>query len=176
MTSPHYQNYINELKKAKNKDKLSQTQIYKVLFMEQLEDANLADQFLPNRHQSKEIQFHPSRKWRFDFACEREKVAVELQGGGYGNVIKCDKCHLTVMRRLKSGLLRPIREGGRHQNPKALRDEYEKLNEAALLGWRVFLFAPEQIKDKTAINLISKLVSPGPLQQKDSALAIGPSG
>ena len=171
MTSPHYHNYLTKLKDAKQSETISQGVKYKNMFMAHLESAGIADQFTPNKDNPKEIQFHPTRKWRFDFACEREKVAVELQGGGWGAVVVCPNCNKKVVRRLKSGLLRPVREGGRHQNPKSLQMEYEKLNEAALMGWRVFLFAPEQIRDRTAIKLISKLVLPGPLFLKGQGLA-----
>ena len=134
--------------------------------MSQLKTAGLSPQFVPNENDPHELQFHPTRKWRFDFACEVEKIAVELQGGGWGNVVECHLCHNKVMRRLKDGQLRPVREGGRHQNPKSLQSEYEKLNEAQRLGWRVFLFSPEVIRSGSGIALISTLVSPGPLETK----------
>lgn len=165
--TPHYKNYLNEVKKAKKTEKISEGKKYKFLFLSQLKTAGLANQFIPNAYQDKELQFHPDRKWRFDFACEREKIAVELQGGGWGNVVVCDGCGKKVMRRLKDGQLRPVREGGRHQNPKALEGEYEKLNEAQRIGWRVFLFSPDMIRTGKAIELISQLVSPGPLETKD---------
>lgn len=59
------------------------------------------------------------RKWRFDFAFEKEMVAVEIQGGLFS--------------------------GGRHTNGAALLKEYEKLNHAAMLGWRVMFFQPKAI-------------------------------
>lgn len=166
MTSPHYRNYLNEVNQAKKRQKKSEASRYKDLFMAQLKFAGLADHFIPNEKNPKELRFHPTRLWRFDFACEREKIAVEIQGGTFGNPVKCHHCHATVMRKTKAGGWFMVREGGRHQNAKALEGEYTKLNEAQLLGWRVFLFTPQMVKEKKAINLISSLVSPGSLETK----------
>lgn len=175
-TTKEYRNYIRELNAAKKgtaakKEKQSQGAKYKDMFSTQLQNANLSHLFTPNAANPKELQFHPSRKWRFDYACEREKIAVELQGGGWGNVVQCHQCHASVMRRSKGGGWFPVREGGRHQNPKSLQGEYEKLNEAQKMGWRVFLFGPGQIKDETAINFISNLISPEPLETKATGFA-----
>lgn len=62
----------------------------------------------------REYQFHPTRKWRFDFALPEIKVAVECQGG--------------------------IFTYGGHNRGAFMLKEYEKLNTAAEMGWRV-LFA-----------------------------------
>lgn len=66
-----------------------------------------------------EYQFHPSRKWRFDLAWPHFKVALEAQGG--------------------------IFSGGGHTRGAALLKEYEKLNEAARLGWRVIFVQPREV-------------------------------
>lgn len=60
----------------------------------------------------REYQFHPSRRWRFDFAWPHIKLAVELHGGVYG--------------------YHPS-----HTSAKRLHAEYEKLNEAQINGWTV---------------------------------------
>ncbi len=59
------------------------------------------------------------RKWRFDWAWKSGKVAVEVQGG------------LFVQ--------------GRHSRGAALLKEHEKLNAAAILGWRVLFTTPRDI-------------------------------
>jgi len=73
-----------------------------------------------------EYQFHPTRKWRFDLAwpydlildtpIERPMVAVEVQGG--------------------------IWSSGRHNRGAAMLKEWEKLNCAAELGWRILYVQP----------------------------------
>lgn len=55
-----------------------------------MEISYLEKQFmrLVQRHQLpnpvREYQFHPVRKWRFDFAWPKLKVAVEVDGGTFG--------------------------------------------------------------------------------------------
>ena len=64
-----------------------------------------------------EMRFHPTRKWRFDYAFPSRRLAVEIDGGQYAP------------------------RGGRH----ATDADREKLNHAAALGWRVLRFSPQQI-------------------------------
>lgn len=66
-----------------------------------------------------EYRFHPTRKWRFDWAWPEQRVALEVQGG--------------------------IFSSGRHVRGAALLKEYEKLNTAARLGWRVLYCTPAQL-------------------------------
>ena len=61
----------------------------------------------------REYRFHPSRRWRFDWAWPAAKLAVEIDGGQW------------------------VRRGGRHNSDK----DREKLNAAAVLGWRVLRFS-----------------------------------
>jgi very-short-patch-repair endonuclease len=71
----------------------------------------------------REFAFHPSRKWRFDFAWPRVMIAVEIEGG--------------------------VREGasrGRHMRQAGFIADAEKYNFAALMGWRVVRLAPSMIQ------------------------------
>lgn len=61
-----------------------------------------------------EYEFHPSRKWRFDFADPENKIAIECEGGVYTR--------------------------GRHTRGSGFVGDMEKYNEAARLGWKVFRF------------------------------------
>ena len=67
-----------------------------------------------------ELKFHPTRKWRFDYAWEAKKIAVEVHGG--------------------------VHQQGRHTRGKGFTTDREKMNEAALLGWTVIEVTPEHIK------------------------------
>jgi very-short-patch-repair endonuclease len=74
-----------------------------------------------------EHRFHPVRKWRFDYAWPDRKVALEIQGG------------LFVQ--------------GRHSRGAALVKEFEKLNTAAAMGWRVLFVTPKQMANGEAAQI-----------------------
>ena len=67
-----------------------------------------------------ELLFHPKRKWRFDYAWEEQKLALEVHGG--------------------------IHSGGRHTRGKGFVEDRAKMNEASLLGWTVIEATQEHIK------------------------------
>lgn len=58
-----------------------------------------------------ELEFHPKRKWRFDYAWPRHRLALEVDGAA-GSF-------------------------GRHSRPGGMRTDHEKLNTAAVMGWTV---------------------------------------
>ena len=66
-----------------------------------------------------EFRFHPSRKWRTDFAWPEQKLAVEIEGGVY------------------------IR--GRHVRPVGFTKDMEKYNALAEAGWRLLRYKPGEI-------------------------------
>ncbi len=65
-----------------------------------------------------EHRFHSIRRWRFDFAHLKHKVAIEIEGG--------------------------IWTKGRHTRGKGYLKDCEKYNEAQILGWKVLRYAPTQ--------------------------------
>jgi very-short-patch-repair endonuclease len=81
---------------------------------------------------AREYRFHPSRRWRFDFAWPLYKIAVEVDGGIYSR--------------------------GRHVRGTGFERDAEKRNAAVLAGWRVLHFTPRQIKTGTAIKTIETLM------------------
>ncbi len=114
---------------------------------------------LHNLFPEREIQFHQERKWRFDFGFTNKKIGIEIDGGGFGRVVVCDQCHRPVMRKRKDGVPYAIREGSGHNTGKALEEDHEKMNAALMLGWRVFRFTPKHIKDNSAINLVTAMLT-----------------
>lgn len=66
-----------------------------------------------------EFRFHPSRKWRLDFAWPEEHLAVEVHGAVWNQ--------------------------GRHTRGKGFTEDREKMNEAALAGWCVLELTTQQI-------------------------------
>ena len=80
----------------------------------------------------REFKFHPVRKWRFDFAFPRLKIAIECEGG-----------HWT---------------GGRHTTGTGFEDDCEKYLEAAVLGWRVIRVTGKQVDRGDALNATLRLM------------------
>lgn len=74
-----------------------------------------------------EHKFCATRKWRFDFAIPELKIAIEIDGGVFGN--------------------------GRHNRASGFIKDCEKFNAAAAAGWRVFRLATGMV-DSTNIGMI----------------------
>jgi very-short-patch-repair endonuclease len=81
---------------------------------------------------AREFKFHPTRRWRFDFAWPLYKVAVEVDGGVYNR--------------------------GRHVRGSGFERDAEKRNAAVLAGWRVLHFTQRHIKSGIAVREIENLL------------------
>lgn len=79
----------------------------------------------------REYRFHPTRKFRFDYAIPSKKIAIEQEGGAWTN--------------------------GRHTRGKGYISDMEKYNLATSMGWRVLRFTPDQMMTTETINLIKKV-------------------
>lgn len=80
----------------------------------------------------REHRFHSERRWRFDLAFVRYKLAVEVDGGGF--------------------------IGGRHGSGIGIQQDCEKFAEALCLGWRVLRVTPRQVNNGTAIGWLERLI------------------
>ena len=89
-----------------------------------------------------EYRFHPTRKWRFDFAFPQVKVAVEIQGGNF--------------------------IGGRHNRGGQQAKDFEKLNAAVRLGWSVLQFGTRQMDKplEVAQEVVDAILEIGPLAER----------
>ncbi len=67
-----------------------------------------------------QLKFHPTRKWRLDFAFPTARVAVEIHGGTW--------------------------KKGRHTSGVGFRGDRLKMNAATLMGWRVYELTPDMIQ------------------------------
>jgi very-short-patch-repair endonuclease len=76
----------------------------------------------------REYRFHPSRRWRFDFAWPAAMLAVEVEGGSWIH--------------------------GRHVRGRGFEADCEKYNVAVLLGWRILRFTPAMIESGAALSAI----------------------
>ena len=77
-----------------------------------------------------ECVFHPPRKWRFDVAFVREKLAVEIQGG--------------------------IFISGRHTRGVSFIKDMEKANSAAILGWRIIYRSPKDFLSNETVEIVRR--------------------
>ena len=71
-----------------------------------------------------QYKFHPTRRWRLDFATvDGSKVCVEIDGGEF------------------------ISGGGAHNRGARMANDYEKRNAAIELGWVVFQLTGAMLKN-----------------------------
>jgi len=77
-----------------------------------------------------EYKFCPTRRWRADFAWEKERLIVEVEGGAYTQ--------------------------GRHVRGKGFENDCEKYNWASLHGWTVLRFTRKFIVNGEALNMIEE--------------------
>ena len=79
----------------------------------------------------REHKFHPTRKWRADFAHLDSRTLIEIEGGIF------------------------IRGGGRHTRGAGYANDAEKYLEAALAGWTVLRLTERQLE----IGVIERIVA-----------------
>lgn len=86
-----------------------------------------------------EWPFHPTRKWRFDYACPELKIAIEVDGG--------------------------IFTGGRHSGGVGQLKDFEKMNNAASRQWLVFHTTPEDMHDLEFRKLVLEAIKARKMQK-----------
>lgn len=151
--TPHQKKFHQILSQSKHRTTSSLKDKYREKIRDILSDLNVASETI-----SEEYRFAEGRRWAFDFAIPSIWIAIEIQGGGFGRTVVCNHCGQKVQKRLKSGRLFSVREGGRHANPASLDNEYEKLNNAQLRGWRVLLFSTKQIDQGYAESVLKEVL------------------
>ncbi|CCO46682.1 conserved hypothetical protein [Vibrio nigripulchritudo SOn1] len=95
-----------------------------------------------------ELMFHPKRRWRFDFAWEEHKVAVEIEGGTYSHGKK----------RIDSGTGEAVTQKSRHLTPTGFYEDCVKYGEAAILGWCVLRVDAKMVKDGSALEMLERAI------------------
>jgi len=83
-----------------------------------------------------EFQFHPKRKWRFDYLVQQ----------GYSN----DPAHVAVE------IEGAVWTQGRHTRGSGYSKDLEKYREAAAMGYRVYRFSTSEILDGTAREFLKE--------------------
>lgn len=89
----------------------------------------------------REYRFHPTRKWRLDFAWPALLWAVEVEGGIY--------------------------RGGGHTHVKDLKRDIEKHRALTLLGWRCLRFHGDEIRSGLATEVIAQALTTAPRAGSD---------
>jgi very-short-patch-repair endonuclease len=79
-----------------------------------------------------EFRFHPTRRWRFDYAWPDKSIAVEVDGA--------------------------VWTGGRHTRGAGVEKDCEKYAEALLAGWRVLRVTTGQVKSGQALTWVERLL------------------
>jgi hypothetical protein len=80
-----------------------------------------------------EYRFHPTRRWRFDYAWPLHMLALEVDGGVWTQ--------------------------GRHTRGQGAIDDMEKASEAAILGWRLLYCTPDQLRNGVALDRIVRALT-----------------
>lgn len=79
-----------------------------------------------------EFKFHEKRKWRFDYAWVKQKVALEVEGG--------------------------VWTSGRHTRGSGFLGDMEKYNAASVLGWRIVRVTPSTLLKLDTIKMIKEIL------------------
>lgn len=87
----------------------------------------------------KELQFHPTRRWRFDYAIPTFRIALEVEGG--------------------------IWTGGRHVRGKGFLGDMDKYNTAALMGWCVLRVTPTTLHTGATLDMLRVAIKARQQQQ-----------
>ena len=77
-----------------------------------------------------EFRFHPTRKWRADYAWADAKLALEVEGGVWTR--------------------------GRHLRGAGFLADIEKYNALACAGWRLLRVTPDQLATGRAVLMIAE--------------------
>lgn len=80
----------------------------------------------------REVQFHPSRKWRADYLWRAQNVLCEVDGGTF--------------------------VAGRHSRGTGYERDAEKLNTAVVMGYRVIRVTPKMVNDGRALSYLERLL------------------
>ena len=81
----------------------------------------------------RQLRFHPTRKWLFDFAWPQRKLAVEVDGGEW------------------------VR--GNHWRPEGVARDREKAVAADRLGWTVLHFTGSAVRSGAALAKLTEALS-----------------
>jgi very-short-patch-repair endonuclease len=88
-----------------------------------------------------EWEFEPTRHWRGDIVVHSHKLIIEIDGGQFSGGHRTGFISKKVRERAR-------RRGTIPQTPQ--EEDFDKVNTATMLGWRVLHFTPQQVSDGRA--------------------------
>ena len=123
----------------------------------------------------REYRFHPTRRWRFDFAWpygstpaiwvvdRSADIDIErLVNARPGSIIMTND--VDGIKQLGSHIAVEIEGGiwvkGAHTRGKHFESDCEKYNEAQKLGWQVYRFTPDMVNDGRAVAFMKEVLKP----------------
>lgn len=92
----------------------------------------------------KEYRFHPTRRWRFDYAIPEHKIALEVEGGVWTQ--------------------------GRHTRPQGFLGDVAKYNAATVMGWRVLRTVPDELISAKTLRMIQETINNIDNEQQTKAI------
>lgn len=95
-----------------------------------------------------EFRFTKERRWRLDYAIPELKIAIEVEGGRFKKTTYYDK---------KAGKFR-THIGGRHNTATGFKNDMEKYNELAALGWLLVRTTPEELFSAQTLNIVQRCI------------------
>lgn len=91
-----------------------------------------------------EYRFHAERRWRFDYAWPKVKVALEVEGGVFGFADP------------KTG---QRRSGGAHSSITGIKRDMEKYSIAAVMGWCVIRILPTDLTSWKTLAMVEEAIT-----------------
>ena len=79
-----------------------------------------------------EFMFHPIRRWRCDYCWIDQQIILEVEGGIFTN--------------------------GRHSRGAGMKEDMNKYNEAAIMGYRIIRVVPTELSSIKTINILRRIL------------------
>ena len=98
--------------------------------------------------------FHPTRKWRFDFCCEKYHISDHPRGQ--------TARWFRVAIEIEGAVWAHLKAPGRHNRASGFEADAVKYMEANLLGWTVFRLTEKMITTPNLDRIIKFIQNGGP--------------
>lgn len=98
----------------------------------------------------RQLKFHPTRKWTYDFAWPDLGVALEIEGAVFA--------------------------AGRHTRGASYAKDCDKYNAAAALGWLVYRVTTQQFRDGSVFTLVDLISQGRPTYRSPVLITCGERG